>query len=113
MKIYGIKNCDTVKKALKFLDENSINHEFIDYKKTAPNKEKIAEFIEIFGIEKVLNKRGTTWRKIDEAQQKKAENDQNFAIKLMAESPSMIKRPILISEKANLIGFKAEEYEKL
>jgi arsenate reductase len=69
MKVYGIKNCDTVKKARKFLDEAGVEYSFHDYKKDGVDADKLAKFVGDFGWEAVLNKRGTTWRRLDEATQ--------------------------------------------
>lgn len=91
--IYGIKNCDTVKKALKWLEDNNIKFVFHDYKKSGINSEKLQEFIKKFGLEKVLNSKGTTWKQLSEEQKPK---DEKSAIKLMMEKTSLIKRPVML-----------------
>lgn len=108
--LYGIPNCDTVKKARTWLDANGVAYNFHDYKKAGITREKLQAWNSEFGWEKVLNRSGTTFRKLDEA--RKAELDAEQAIDLMLEQPSMIKRPILETGGLNILGFKAEEYEK-
>lgn len=106
--IYGIKNCDTVKKAIKWLDENKVEYHFHDYKKEGISEEKLKAFTNQFGWEKVVNSRGTTFRKLEESQKPTNESE---AIALMKEQTSIIKRPILQGDEIFLIGFKADEYE--
>ncbi|MDF1797151.1 MAG: arsenate reductase [Coxiellaceae bacterium] len=106
LKIYGIKNCDTVKKALKWLKENNIAHEFIDFKKSPPSTELIQQWCKQLDWELLLNRRGTTWRQLDEAQ--KTNVDQAKAIKLMAAQPSMIKRPVWQHDDNAYLGFTDE-----
>ena len=112
IKIYGIKNCDTVKKALNWLTENHIEFHFHDYKKDGVDQKKLAEFVEKFGFEKILNRKGITWKKLDKAEQEKI-CDNKSAIKLMLEKPSIIKRPILDLGNKQLIGFDEEEYKNI
>jgi arsenate reductase len=108
--IYGIKNCDTVKKALKFLEENNIKFVFHDYKNSGISSEKLKEFIAKFGLEKVLNSKGKTWKQLSEDQKPKNEKE---AIKLMIEKTSLIKRPIIEGKNIWLIGFDVDEYKNL
>ncbi|MBG6201158.1 arsenate reductase [Labrenzia sp. EL_13] len=110
MKVYGIKNCDTVKKARKFLEEVGVNYEFHDYKKDGVNGDKLAEFVSEFGWDTVLNKRGTTWRKLDEAT-RDAVTDADSAVAVMIENPSAIKRPIVEGARKNFIGFDPVSWE--
>lgn len=110
IKIYGIKNCDTVKKSLNWLQENSIEYQFHDYKKNGVDEKKLQEFIKKFGWEKLLNRKGTTWRKLDQKEQNKI-IDSESALKLMREKPSIIKRPIIDSDNKQLLGFHPEEYK--
>lgn len=110
MKVYGIRNCDTVKKARKFLDEAGIDYEFHDYKKNGVDGDKLAAFVKEFGWEVVLNKRGTTWRRLDEATQETVV-DATSALEVMIEHPSAIKRPIVEGEAKNFIGFDAVAWE--
>jgi arsenate reductase len=106
MKVYGIPNCGSVKKARLLLEEQGAGYEFIDFKKAPPSTEMIQSWVDQAGIEVVLNKRGTTWRKLDDAQ--KAETDSNKLIALMAEQPSLIKRPVIETGKGLLVGFDAD-----
>jgi Spx/MgsR family transcriptional regulator len=109
IKIYGIKNCNSVKKALNFLENEKINFEFHDYKKLGIDEKTMQNFIKKFGLEKVLNKKGTTFKKLSEIQQKESKNEEK-ATELMQKNTSLIKRPIIIGKNFELIGFNEEEY---
>ena len=111
LNIYGIKNCSSVKKALNFLTENKIEFTFHDYKKSGADQGLIKKFIENFDFDRVLNKKGMTFRNLEEADKKNCEN-QDFAINLMCEKTSLIKRPIILGDKAKLIGFDEERYKE-
>ncbi|MDG3088824.1 ArsC family reductase [Vibrio hannami] len=106
--MYGIPNCDTIKKAKKWLQEADINFEFHDYRKQGVDPEMVKSFCDQLGWEQVLNKRGTTYRQLTQ-EQKDSLNEEN-AIALLVESPAMIKRPILSIDNTLYIGFKAEQY---
>jgi arsenate reductase len=102
MKIYGIKNCDTVKKSLQLLDEKGVGYEFVDFKKVSPSSEQIKNWIEAKGVDVVINKRGTTWRKLpDEIKEKM---DEARAIEEAEKNPSLIKRPVVETDGKILIG---------
>ncbi len=107
--IYGIKNCDTMKKARIWLDEHDVAYDFHDYKKHGIAEERLATWCRSAGWEKLLNKAGTTYRKLPEAG--KRDLDEAKAIGLMAANPSMIKRPVLELGGDLLVGFKADAYE--
>ena len=109
--LYGIPNCDTIKKARKWLAENNIDYVFYDYKKQGVPEKELKAWIKQTGWQALLNTRGTTWRKLDD-QEKAAVNEQS-AIKIMLENPSIIKRPVLQDDKTLLVGFSIEEYVKL
>lgn len=111
VKVYGIKNCSTVKKALDWLTERGIDYTFHDYKKSGISKDKIDEWQKVFGWEPLVNKRGTTWRKLDNELQA-AIIDPGSASKLMQEHTSLIKRPIIEGNGKYLLGFNEEEYDK-
>lgn len=112
MIVYGIKNCNTVKSALDWLKKHKVEHEFHDYKKLGITKAKLAEWSTQMGWESLVNKRGTTWRQLDEAVQKKVTNEK-AAIALMMEKTSVIKRPLIeIKGKVILLGFDEAEYTK-
>ncbi|SJN32544.1 arsenate reductase [Psychrobacter sp. JB385] len=93
--IYGIKSCSTMKKAFNKLDELGVSYEFHDYKKQGIDKATVQRWVNELGIEKVLNKRGTTWRKLDDNQKQAADASVDNAIELLVENTSMIKRPIV------------------
>ena len=93
--IYGIKSCSTMKKAFTKLDELSVSYDFHDYKKQGIEKDTIQRWVESLGIDKVLNKRGTTWRKLTDEQKQAADASVDKAIDLLVENTSMIKRPII------------------
>lgn len=109
--VYGIPNCDTVKKARKWLNDNGKVYSFHDYKKQGVPEKELRSWVKQLGWETLLNKRGTTWRKLDEAT--KASVDEASAIQIMLDNPSIIKRPVLSSGKSLLVGFSADEYAQL
>ena len=106
---YGIPNCDTVKKARSWLDGRGIAHAFHDYKKQGADAARIAGWVEQAGWEKVLNRAGTTFKKLPEAD--KQVLDAAKAVAVMAANPSCIKRPVLEHPGGLLVGFKPEEWE--
>ena len=109
--IYGIKNCDTMKKARAFLDAQGVAYDFHDYKAQGIEPAKLAAWAKAVGWEKLLNRAGTTFRKLPDAD--KAGLTEAKALALMAAQPSMIKRPVLEAGGALLVGFKPEDYQKL
>ena len=117
--IYGIKSCSTMKKAFTKLDELGISYDFHDYKKQGIDKATLQHWVNELGIDKVLNKRGTTWRKLTDEQKQAADDNVNNAIDLLVENTSMIKRPIVegkLADKNNgqpilLCGFDEAEFE--
>jgi arsenate reductase len=109
--LYGIPNCDTVKKARTWLDKQGIAYDFHDYKKQGIDAATLKRWCAEFGFERVLNQKGTTWRNLDDAQ--RADMTQAKAIKLMQECPSIIKRPLLDTGKRRLLGFSEAEYKAL
>ncbi|AEX22812.1 ArsC family reductase [Vibrio sp. EJY3] len=106
--MFGIPNCDTIKKAKKWLEAEDIAYEFHDYRKQGVDEALVTEFCDALGWEIVLNKRGTTFRQLTQ-EQKDSLNEEN-AIKLLVENPAMIKRPILKVNDQFHIGFKADQY---
>ena len=107
--IYGIKNCDTMKKAFAWLDKHGVAYTFHDYKKAGADRQQLERWCQQLGWETVLNRAGTTFRKLPE--EKKEGLNAAKAIKLMLEQPSMIKRPVLDTGKRLLVGFKPDEYQ--
>lgn len=113
IRVYGIKNCDTMKKAMNWLTENSIAYEFVDYKKAGVAEAGVAEaglpdWNARAGWEKLLNTRGLMWRKLSDDE--RVAVDEQKALKLMAQYPSLIKRPVLDTGSQLLVGFSPENY---
>ncbi len=106
--LYGIPNCDTVKKARSWLDARGIAHDFHDYKKVGVDPAKLTDWVSAKGVDIVLNRRGTTFRKLDDAD--KANIDAAKAVRLMEASPSMIKRPVMEYAGGLLVGFNPDEW---
>ncbi|MFT5594926.1 MAG: arsenate reductase [Oceanicoccus sp.] len=112
MKIYGIKNCDTMKKALKWLDAQEIAYEFHDYKKVGLSAELADIFMSNIELDTLINKRGTTYRQLDDATKAQiSAHDNATAKQVMLDNPSIIKRPVLEKDGEYLLGFKADEYQ--
>jgi len=111
VKIHGIKNCDMMKKAFDWLNGHGIAHDFHDYKKLGANEADLVRWSDAAGWEKLLNRAGTTFRKLPEADQQDLTRDK--AIALMVANPSMIKRPVLETGSTIEIGFKPERYAAL
>ncbi len=111
MVIYGIKNCDTMKKAMACLDAQGTAYEFIDYKKADLTATHLPDWNRRAGWQKLLNTRGLMWKKLSDAQ--RADVDERKALALMAEYPSLIKRPVLDTGQALLVGFDADAYAAL
>ena len=109
--LYGIPNCDTCRKARKWLDGNSVKHRFHDLRADGLEKTALVRWIEHVGWQLLLNTRSTTWRGLPEADRKKL-NGQG-ALELMLQHPTLIKRPVLESTQQVLVGFSAEAYAKL
>jgi len=107
--IYGIKNCDTMKKAFAFLDRKGVAYEFHDYKSKGADKALLEKWSRKVGWETLLNRAGMTFRKLPEKDKKVA--DEKKAIAMMMAQPSMIKRPVLdLGGGKLLVGFEAEKY---
>ena len=107
--LYGIPNCDTVKKARAWLEARGLAYRFHDYKKQGADPAKLAEWQRQAGWEKVINRAGTTFRKLPEADTEGL--DPTKAVAVMAANPSTIKRPIVEYRDGLLVGFKPEEWE--
>jgi arsenate reductase (glutaredoxin) len=113
MTVYGIKNCNTVKNALQWLDEHKVTYAFHDYKKNGITADKLHEWCGQHGWEKLLNKKGTTWRQLNPDVQS-AVTSEKAAIEVMIEKPSVIKRPLVESKgKIVALGFDEESYTKI
>ena len=117
--IYGIKSCSTMKKAFTKLDALNVSYEFHDYKKQGIDREIVQRWVDELGVDKVLNKRGTTWRKLEDNQKQAADANIDNAIDLLVENTSMIKRPMVegqIKDKNQgqsilLCGFDEDEFD--
>ena len=104
IQLYGISNCDTVRKAIKYLDVNDIRYQFIDYRKNPISLEKLQTIVSIVGWENLINRRSTTYRSLSKKQKK------NINYDLVLNYPTLIKRPVLISEDEVLVGFSEKKY---
>jgi arsenate reductase len=107
--IYGIKNCDTMKKARAWLDEHGVSHAFHDYKIAGIDPDRLRLWIAKTSWETLLNRNGTTFRKLTDAQ--KSDLTEQKAIALMLAQPSLIKRPVLEMGDKVLVGFKPDMYQ--
>ena len=107
--LYGIPNCDTVKKARKWLEARGTDYAFHDYKKEDVPEDHLRDWVAKEGWEVLLNKRGTTFRKLSDAD--KADIDADKAIALMIEHPSMIKRPVVEHDGGLLVGFDPDTWD--
>jgi Spx/MgsR family transcriptional regulator len=109
--LYGISNCDTVKKAQKWLSQNNIPYTFHDYRKDGLDKELLDSFINKLSWTELLNKRSTSYRQLTE--QQKTSLNAETVIDIFIATPTLIKRPLLIHNSVSLLGFKPENYKKL
>ncbi|EBO9259660.1 ArsC family reductase [Salmonella enterica] len=110
--LYGIKNCDTIKKARRWLEEHGIDYRFHDYRVDGIDRPLLNTFIAELGWQSLLNTRGTTWRKLDEAD-RSGITDADSAAALMVEQPAIIKRPLLCAlGKPMLLGFSESRYQQ-
>jgi len=109
--LYGISNCDTIRKARRWLNEQSIEFRFHDYRKDGLKRDQLSGWADELGWEALLNRRGTTWRKLPQAERDNI--DQASAIDLMLAQPAMIKRPLLDTGKQRLLGFNEQQYREL
>ena len=112
MIVYGIKNCNTVAKALNWLKENHLDFEFHDFKKLGISESKLKEWADQLGWEALINKRGTTWKNLD-ADTQNSIISEDSAFKLMQEKTSLIKRPVIETDDNILLGFDEEKYNAM
>lgn len=111
IRIYGIRNCDTIKKTLDWFDQQGADYEFIDYKQQPPTEEQLRAWFPHVGWENLINKRGTTWRRIEEARRDKLTPEK--AISLMIEYPSIIKRPVVDQRGLVSVGYNEQAFRDL
>jgi arsenate reductase len=109
--IFGIPNCDTVKKARSWLDKHGIDYQFHDFRRDGLTDKQIKSWLSKIELDTLLNKRSRSWRELSESD--KSNVTQNKAIKLMTKQPSLIKRPVLIKDKNIVVGFDPENYQTL
>ena len=109
--LYGIANCDTIKKARRWLDEHGVEYRFHDYRRDGLDETRVRTWVDELGWEALLNRRGNTWRKLSLAIQDGI--DRESAIRLMLEQPSIIRRPLLETATNRLIGFSEDSYAEL
>ncbi|OCG22991.1 MULTISPECIES: ArsC family reductase [unclassified Gilliamella] len=109
--IYGIKNCNTMKKAFTWLDDHHIAYQFHNYKTDGLSADLLDAFLQLVDWQSLLNMRGTTWRKLDESVRVQVDNEQ-AAKQVMLANPSILKRPLLIDGKRALLGFSDELYSQ-
>ena len=111
--LYGIKNCDSVKKAKALLENEKQSFDFFDFKKQTPSDKDIMRWLTNFGAEKVINKRGTTWRTLSEQEKKLAVQSPKDQLALIKNKLMMIKRPIIETQKGTYIGFNETEIRNI
>ena len=107
IQIYGIKNCDTVKKALVYLNDHDVNYQFIDFRKNPISQQVLIKMVESVGWELLINKRSTTYRSLSE------EEKTNINYDLVLKLPTLIKRPVLVQDENIMVGFSENQYAKL
>lgn len=112
MKVYGIPNCDTVKKARAWLDTHGVEYEFHDYKKHGVDEALLAKWMGKVGWENLVNRKGVTWRKLTDAEKARVADDKS-AIAFLVEKPSAIKRPAFEFKGKLVLGFDEQEYAKV
>jgi Spx/MgsR family transcriptional regulator len=109
VKVYGIKNCDTMKKTFAFLEENGLSYEFIDYKKQSPSADLLRNFLSKTSLETLVNRQGTTYKKLEDAQ-KDAVLQESTALPILTAQPSMIKRPLIeYADGSVTLGFLPDQ----
>jgi arsenate reductase (glutaredoxin) len=109
--VYGIRNCDTIKKARQWLDGQSVEYRFHDYRSDGITEDMLTSWVDQLGWESLLNRRGTTWRKLPDAI--KDNIDHNSAIQLMLENSAIIKRPLLVHGEVLVLGFDESKYQEI
>ncbi|ENV47191.1 hypothetical protein P255_02475 [Acinetobacter brisouii CIP 110357] len=113
LKIYGIKNCNSMKKAFDLLNELGLSYEFHDYKKQGIDTTTVKQWLDTCGQDQILNKKGTTWRKLSEAEQQQALANEDNLIQALITHTSLIKRPVLQTAQGFIVGFDEAAYRNL
>lgn len=109
--LYGIKNCDTVRAARRWLDKHEIDYRYHDFREDGLNAKRVAGWIEELGLDKVVNKRSTTWKQLSPEQRDSLDADS--AVQLILDNPTLIKRPLLDTGAERHVGFKEADYENI
>ncbi len=109
--LYGIKNCDTVKKARNWLETNNHPYQFHDFRENGLSSEQVKQWLSEFGWETLINKRSTSWKELDE--QTRNQLDNASAVAAILARPTLIKRPLMDYGKGKVLGFKADNYASL
>lgn len=109
--VYGIPNCDTMKKARRWLDEHGMEYSFHDYKKLGIDEKTLRAWVDEVGWDALLNRRGMMWRKVPEATRQNIDGE--GAIRLMLDTPSIIRRPVLVHDGKLHIGFSEGDYRRI
>ena len=107
IQVYGIKNCDTVKKALVYLNDHDVNYQFIDFRQNPISQQVLIKMVESVGWELLINKRSTTYRSLSE------EEKSNINYNLVLRLPTLIKRPVLVWGENIMVGFSEQQYAKI
>lgn len=111
LRVYGIPNCDTVKKARAWLGEHAVRYDWVDFRANPPSRDDLSRWSRAAGWDRLLNRRGTTWRTLDLEQQARVQ-DEASAIAMMLERPTLIKRPVIETGDEILVGFDAGDYAR-
>jgi len=109
MKLFGIKNCDSVKKARRWLEQQQLSYQFHDFRINGLDETTVKQWLKTVSWEQLINKRGTTWRKLDDPRKERL--DQQAAIELMLAHPTLIKRPVIEDESGVSIGFNESDFQ--
>ncbi|MDS7934182.1 arsenate reductase [Acinetobacter sp. V91_7] len=113
LKIYGIKNCNSMKKAFDALQAKGLNYDFHDYKKQGIDADTLKIWLKEIGQDTILNKKGTTWRKLSEEEQMHALSSEDNLIEALIAQPSLIKRPVLQTSQGFIVGFDEATYQNI
>ena len=113
LKVYGIKNCNSMKKAFELLNELGLAYEFHDYKKQGIDAETVKKWLDQAGTELILNKKGTTWKKLTEDEQQRALSGEVELIQALTTHTSLIKRPVIDCGQGLIVGFNSEAIQNL
>jgi Spx/MgsR family transcriptional regulator len=109
--LYGIKNCDTVRAARRWLEQHHVDHQFQDVRDQPLQAEQLSDWLKQLGVDKLVNKRSTTWKQLSPEQRETL--DQHSAVTLLLEHPTLMKRPLLDTGSALHLGFKTADYQSL